>query len=246
MPSRRTLALHARLVRKEIGRREGSGTCTVGRYARWGGVVLLLVHCLFAGYLLDLLARNAAPDDGTVYLIDRSLPAFMVAVFLARFFLEKGPTVFVRPFLVLPVQRRTVVALLFFRLLTAPLALATVLVAVPVWWRSVLPAAGIPGAVCWLGGFIALHVLVGVAGQLLRGLLMDVKRGVLFVLGLGTFVCFGGCPGAGTVLAEGLGRMFDALLACDVAAIGVVAFIGILGVAVFGRYVTHSLCVDNH
>ena len=147
---------------------------------------LLILYILFSlaalGFLWQEMVRMVRPRVDPVAFLNRHLLTLFLGLFTLRFFVQRTPRIRIRPYLHLPLSRRSLIR--FFQVSS----LATIhnvfpfLFFLPLWLRHIQGGPYGPAAsLGWLSGVVLLLLLSHFANTLLRSLLSR-SRDAFFML----------------------------------------------------------------
>ncbi|MGA9120595.1 MAG: DUF5687 family protein [Bacteroidota bacterium] len=244
MSSGRLLLLESIFTWRRITRRGDREVVRLARFFGWGVEGYLLLNCIALGYYLNLLLKPFSRENDLVALVDRHLLVIFLILTVARHYLEKSPSLEIRPLLLLPVRKRSIFLLTLIGLLTTRINLALLFIAASFWWKNILATAPLPGALFWIGGLGCLHLLFIAVGVVLRVVLSDLRSSVLVAAGaVACILALNLSPGF-TWLEESTGNLFDGMRRGQIPALVPLLGIAAAAMAVFVQVVQRSLYLD--
>ncbi len=149
----RVLFLHTwrEMVRSVIWKR------SLGASIFWGILITLLaLNMLSFGLLFDRILTKIYPDRDPIQLINGILLYYLVADLLIRRFLQQTPVLKIRPFLILPLKRSTLVHFLISKSFLSLFNILPLLILVPVVVKVMVPAVSPLTAWFWTTGVFML------------------------------------------------------------------------------------------
>ncbi len=167
------LLLHLSIHRcKQLRRLE-----TFGR-SMWSVLFVVLIGTYFAvmlgsaGFAYPQIVQDLVPERDPIRLLNRHLLTAFLGFLVARFFLQRSPTVNLQPYLHLPVRRASLVRFVQGVRIISLLNVLPLFFFVPLWIHIAQSTMlGMTGAMLWGGGILLLVLLTHYTNTLLRILL---------------------------------------------------------------------------
>lgn len=159
----------------------------VARIIKLLAVAYTLIVVLGFGFFLDSILREVFPSEPGILIVNRYLMYSLLLSFAIQFFLLELPSVALKPYLVIPLTKQSLVIAYLFFYFSNIINYLPVLFLLPYWAKVVLRTEAATSASRWLIGLIVMS-LAGSFTVLLLRMFLYTRTGLFFLLIGGTII----------------------------------------------------------